>query len=67
MLMAPWDISVLVESLLAPIKLYRPTVSVLPVALSRRNEYSAVALWKSQSQSRTAESATGIYPDESLR
>jgi hypothetical protein len=31
-------------SLLAPMKLYLPTVSVLPVALSRRKEYSAVAL-----------------------
>jgi hypothetical protein len=33
--------------ILAPIKLYLPTVSVLPVALSSRNEYSAVALLRS--------------------
>jgi hypothetical protein len=32
------------SNILAPIKLYLPTVSVLPVTLSRRNEYSAVAL-----------------------
>jgi hypothetical protein len=30
--------------ILAPMKLYLPTVSVLPVALSSKNEYSAVAL-----------------------
>ena len=50
-------------------KLYRPTVSVLPVALSSRNEYSAVALHAqiSQLSPGLVPLAVDAYPFEILR